>query len=71
MEANRIRHFREKAGLSQTKLACKIGVAASTLNVIENGKLASYPKIRRDLAEVLGIAETEIFPQQKMDILIG
>jgi len=71
MEPNRIRYYREKAGLSQTKLACKVGVAASTMNVIENGKLASSPKIRRDLAEVFGIAESELFPQKKLNLIIG
>ena len=41
------------------------------MNVIENGKLASSPKIRRDLAEVFGIDESELFPQKKLNLIIG
>jgi ribosome-binding protein aMBF1 (putative translation factor) len=71
METNRIRYFRQKAGLSRTKLADKLGLAASTLTVIELGKLESHPRIRKELSDILGIEEMELFPQQKLDLSLS
>jgi transcriptional regulator with XRE-family HTH domain len=59
---NRIRERRTELGLSQTKLACQIGMAESTLSNIELGKWKPWPKAQRDLANALGISERELFP---------
>lgn len=61
MFKNRIREKRQELGLSQTKLACLIGMAESTLSNLELGKWKPWPKARRDLAKALGIPEKELF----------
>ena len=61
---NRIRERRNELGLSQTKLACQIGMAESTLSNLELGKWKPWPKARKDLAKALGVSETELFPDE-------
>jgi transcriptional regulator with XRE-family HTH domain len=63
MYRNRIREQREKLGISQSRLACMIGIAGSTLSNLELGKWKPYPKARRDIAEALGVTEEELFPE--------
>ena len=62
MFENRIRDRRKELGLSQTKLACLIGMAESTLSNLELGKWKPWPKARKDLARTLGISIEELFP---------
>jgi ribosome-binding protein aMBF1 (putative translation factor) len=62
MPENRVREFREKAGLSQTALAQKIKVAPQNLSSIERCKLAPWKKIKRKLARALCTSESELFP---------
>jgi transcriptional regulator with XRE-family HTH domain len=62
MFENRIRERRQELGLSQTKLACLIGMAESTLSNLELGKWKPWPKVRKDLARTLGISIEELFP---------
>ena len=64
-QQNRIKEFRLKAGLSQTRLANKIGLASSNLTNLENGKLKPWPKVRRALARTLGAEEAELFPTEE------
>ena len=64
MFKNHIRERRMELGLSQTKLACLIGMAESTLSNLELGKWKPWPKARRDLAEALGVSEKELFPDE-------
>lgn len=59
---NKIREYREKLGLSQTQLAQKISLAPGNLSNLENGKRNPWPKVRRDLARVLGATEKKLFP---------
>jgi len=61
MFKNRIRERRTELGLSQTKLACLIGMAESTLSNLELGKWKPWPKARKDLARTLGVSEKELF----------
>jgi len=61
---NHIRERRKELGLSQTKLACLIGMAESTLSNLELGKWKPWPKARKDLARTLGISEKELFPNE-------
>ena len=65
MFKNHIRERRMELGLSQTKLACLIGMAESTLSNLELGKWKPWPKARRDLAKALGTSEEEIFPNDQ------
>lgn len=59
---NRIRERRTELGLSQTRLACLIGMAEPTLSNLELGKWKPWPKARRDLAKTLGVKESDLFP---------
>ena len=61
---NKIRERRQQLGLSQTRLACLIGLAASTLSNLELGKQQPWPKARHDLAKALGVSEQELFPNE-------
>jgi transcriptional regulator with XRE-family HTH domain len=62
MFKNNVRAKRVELGLSQTKLACLIGMAGATLSNIELGKWKPWPKARRELANALGMTENELFP---------
>ena len=64
MMNNRLKEYREKAGLSQTKLAWRAKMAAQNISAIERGKLAPWPKARKAFARVLGVAEIELFPEE-------
>lgn len=64
MFKNRIRQKRQELGLSQTKLACSIGMAESTLSNLELGKWKPWPKAMRDLAKALGVKKEELFPDE-------
>lgn len=59
---NYIREKRQELGLTLDQLGCRVGVAYSTLSDMELGKRQPWPKARRDLAEVLGVTEEELFP---------
>ena len=65
MFQNRIRERREEMGLSQTKLACLIGMAGSTLSNLELGKWKTWPKAREDLVKALETIEEELFPNER------
>lgn len=60
---NFLREIRLRCGFSQTKLAAKVGVAQGLLSEIEHGKRWPWPKLRRRLAEALGVYEWELFPE--------
>ena len=62
MYQNQIRKRREAMGLSQSRLAHLIGIAEPNLSALELGKREPWPKVRRALAEALGICEKELFP---------
>lgn len=62
MFRNLIRQRRQKIGLSQTRLACLIGIAESTLSDLELGKRAPWPRVKRSLVRALGVTEQELFP---------
>ena len=59
---NRVREYREQAGISQTELARRVRVAGANLSAIERGKVAPWPKVRRALVRVLKQPESELFP---------
>lgn len=64
---NRLREFREKAGLSQVELARRVRIASTNLSAIERGRLAPWPKVRRALEEELGVPERELFGDDGRD----
>lgn len=64
MFTNRIRERRQELGLSQTKLACLVGMAEPTLSNLELGKWKPWPKARRDIAKALNTIEKELFPDE-------
>lgn len=64
MKENRLREYREKAGLTQVELARRARMASTNLSSIENGRLMAWPKVKRNLARVLGTSEAELFPSE-------
>jgi transcriptional regulator with XRE-family HTH domain len=61
---NKIRERREWLGVSQVKLAALTGfLACSTISDFETGKRQPWPRARKALAQVLGMAENELFPE--------
>lgn len=60
---NKVRMIREERGLSQTRLACIVGLPGSALSDIELGKRQPWPKARKALSEALKVSETELFPE--------
>lgn len=67
MISNRLKEYREKAGLSQTELAWRSRMAGQNISAIERGTLAPWPKTRKALAEALAVAESELFPKENRD----
>lgn len=58
---NRIREFREKAGLSQAELARRVRVASPNLSAVENNQRVAWPKLKRRLVRALKTTEKELF----------
>jgi transcriptional regulator with XRE-family HTH domain len=67
MIKNRLKEYREKAGLSQTELAWLAKMAGQNISAIERGTLAPWPKARKALAEALAVAENELFLEESVD----
>ncbi|MBN1189574.1 MAG: helix-turn-helix transcriptional regulator [Dehalococcoidales bacterium] len=49
--------------MSQSYLARMVGVAEPNLSQIERGQRAPWPKLKREIAQVLKISQEEIFPE--------
>ena len=64
MKNNRLKEFREIAGLSQTELAWKARMAGQNISAIERGALAPWPRARKALAEALKVTEAELFSEE-------
>ncbi len=67
MEHNRLKEYREKAGLSQTELGWRAKMAGQNISAIERGTLAPWPRARKALAEALNVSESELFPEDDTD----
>lgn len=65
METNRVKEFREKAGLTQVELARRARIASPNLSSIERGRLLPWSKVKRALAKALKCTESELFPAEK------
>ena len=64
MTKNRLKEYRERAGLSQTELAWRARMAGQNISAIERGTMAPWPRARKALAEALLVAEIELFPEE-------
>jgi transcriptional regulator with XRE-family HTH domain len=62
---NRLKEFREKAGLSQTELGWQAKIAGQNISAIERGTLAPWPRAKKALSEALHISEIELFPEEQ------
>jgi len=67
MEHNRLKEYREKAGLSQTELGWLAKMAGQNISAIERGTLAPWPRAKKSLAEALDVSESELFPEDDTD----
>ena len=67
MMSNRLKEYREKAGLSQTELAWRAKMAGQNISAIERGTLAPWPRAKKALAEALKVTETELFPEESRE----
>lgn len=60
MEYNGIKYIREKANLTQEKLASEIGISRKSLCKLESGKTPLINKNVPKIAEVTGVTEAEV-----------
>lgn len=60
-----LKQLRQVKKMTQIQLADKIGLGSSSLLCrIERRQVGTYPKLRRQLSEVLGVSEQELFDSQ-------
>jgi predicted ATPase/DNA-binding XRE family transcriptional regulator len=58
--AEQLRHYRERAGLTQEELAAKAGLTAKAISALERAERRSpYPQTVRALADALGLTDVE------------
>ena len=62
---NRIKEYRERAGMSQVELARRAHIASPNLSAIECGRLAPWPKVKRALTRILKCSQAELFPERE------
>lgn len=65
MGSNKIREFREKAGLSQVELARRSKIASTNISSIERGRLEAWPKAKKAISRALKVSESELFPENE------
>lgn len=56
MKGERLREARQRAGLTQTELADRVGASQSMIGALENNRRKASRALEHTLAEVLGIA---------------
>jgi len=61
---NRIKEFRERAGLTQVELARRASMASTNVSAIERGAMVPWPKAKRKLARVLKEPIGVLFPPE-------
>ena len=66
MVHNRLKEYREKAGLSQIELGWHAKMAGRNISAIERGTLAPWPRAKKALAKALSVSETELFPEDNV-----
>ena len=60
----RIRHFRSEAGLTLDQLGDRVGIAASQLSLMENGRREPRLSTLADIAKALGIAVAVLLEEE-------
>ena len=61
--ASKLARVREERGLTQQALGDFLGVAASSISVIENLHTRPWPRFRRKAAKFFALPEDELFPE--------
>lgn len=61
----RIRHFREKAGMTQADLADKLGVTHGAISLIESDKRGVTLENLDKIIKALDVKFTDILPEYK------
>lgn len=64
VEASELARQRKARGLTRKKFAELLGIAPSSLGLVENGHVRPWPKLRADAARLLGVGEGELFRQE-------
>lgn len=55
--------LRKNRGMTQADLAEKCGVSRALIAMIEAGHIRPYPRIRRKIAEALGVLPVDLWPE--------
>ena len=58
---NKIKELREKAGMTQTELADKVGVSKSVISAYEKGIRNPSQKVLEDIADTFGVSFLSFF----------
>lgn len=61
MLTTKIREYREKAHMTQSELAARVGVRRETIVHLENGRYNPSLRLAMDIAQVFGAAVEELF----------
>ena len=59
----KLAEVRREKDILQRELAAALNVRRSTLAGVEAGHSQAWPKLRRDAARLLGVEESELFPE--------
>jgi len=65
MEATNLKIARIRKGIPQWEFAAQIGIDATKLSKIENGRLESTEEIKKVCSKALKIPLKELFPENK------
>lgn len=63
----KLRWYRQRENLSQTKLGARVGMSAAEISRIETGALTPYPAYRQRLSDYFGVSESELFGEVGTD----
>lgn len=55
--------LRKNRGLTQADLAESCGVSRALIGMVETGHMQPYPKLRRAIADALGVLPADIWPE--------
>ena len=67
---NDIQYRRKKKDISQSQFAKMLGVERSELSRIENGHYVPSPQLLEEMAKVLEVRITEIYPLEVQKIIL-
>jgi putative transcriptional regulator len=60
----KLEYVRREAGLSQVKLAKRIGISSTAIVQVERGHRKCWPKLRKQLARILEVEEENLFDEE-------